>query len=70
MRRLLTPQKPTPSHWVKPLQLPRTSRPSSVNRVLLPMINEAIYTLYEGVGTVESIDTAMKLGAKPSDGAA
>jgi 3-hydroxyacyl-CoA dehydrogenase len=31
--------------------------------VLLPMINEAIYTLYEGVGTVESIDTAMKLGA-------
>ena len=34
-----------------------------VNRVLLPMINEAIYTLYEGVGTVESIDTALKLGA-------
>jgi len=34
-----------------------------VNRVLVPMINEAIYTLYEGVGTVESIDTAMKLGA-------
>ncbi len=34
-----------------------------VNRVLLPMINEAIYTLYEGVGSVESIDTAMKLGA-------
>jgi 3-hydroxybutyryl-CoA dehydrogenase len=34
-----------------------------VNRVLLPMINEAIYTLYEGVGTVESIDLAMKLGA-------
>src|SRR5690606_15236159 len=34
-----------------------------VNRVLLPMINEAIYTLYEGVGTVESIDTAMRLGA-------
>lgn len=34
-----------------------------VNRVLLPMINEAIYTLYEGVGTVEAIDTAMKLGA-------
>ena len=34
-----------------------------VNRVLMPMINEAIYTLYEGVGTVESIDTAMKLGA-------
>ncbi|MEM9966026.1 MAG: 3-hydroxybutyryl-CoA dehydrogenase [Asticcacaulis sp.] len=34
-----------------------------VNRVLIPMINEAIYTLYEGVGTVEAIDTAMKLGA-------
>ncbi len=34
-----------------------------VNRVLVPMINEAIYALYEGVGTVESIDTAMKLGA-------
>ncbi len=34
-----------------------------VNRILLPMINEAIYTLYEGVGTVEAIVTAMKLGA-------
>ncbi len=34
-----------------------------VNRILLPMINEAVYTLYEGVGTVSSIDTAMKLGA-------
>jgi 3-hydroxybutyryl-CoA dehydrogenase len=34
-----------------------------VNRILLPMLNEAVYTLYEGVGTVESIDTAMKLGA-------
>jgi len=34
-----------------------------VNRVLMPMINEAIYTLYEGVGNVESIDTAMRLGA-------
>ncbi len=34
-----------------------------VNRILLPMINEAIYTLYEGVGTVEAIDTALKLGA-------
>src|SRR6478736_6122258 len=33
-----------------------------VNRVLVPMINEAIYTLYEGVGTVDAIDTAMKLG--------
>ncbi|MEI8143835.1 MAG: 3-hydroxybutyryl-CoA dehydrogenase [Alphaproteobacteria bacterium] len=34
-----------------------------VNRILLPMINEAIYTLYEGVGGVEGIDTAMRLGA-------
>lgn len=34
-----------------------------VNRILIPMINEAIYTLYEGVGTVQSIDTSLKLGA-------
>jgi len=34
-----------------------------VNRILLPMINEAIYTLYEGVGSIEAIDTAMRLGA-------
>ena len=34
-----------------------------VNRILLPMINEAVYTLYEGVGTVEAIDKAMRLGA-------
>jgi 3-hydroxybutyryl-CoA dehydrogenase len=34
-----------------------------VNRILMPMINEAVYTLYEGVGNVEAIDTAMKLGA-------
>jgi 3-hydroxybutyryl-CoA dehydrogenase len=34
-----------------------------VNRILMPMINEAIYTLYAGVGSVESIDTALKLGA-------
>ncbi|MBD8555628.1 3-hydroxybutyryl-CoA dehydrogenase [Rhizobium sp. CFBP 8762] len=34
-----------------------------VNRILLPMINEAIYTLYEGVGSVDAIDNAMKLGA-------
>ncbi len=34
-----------------------------VNRILIPMINEAIYTLYEGVGTVEAIDNAMRLGA-------
>lgn len=35
-----------------------------VNRILLPMINEAVYTLYEGVGTVSSIDKAMKLGTR------
>ena len=34
-----------------------------VNRILLPMVNEAVYTLYEGVGSVEAIDIAMKLGA-------
>jgi len=34
-----------------------------VNRILMPMINEAVYTLYEGVGTVKSIDTSLKLGA-------
>ncbi|UWQ17372.1 3-hydroxybutyryl-CoA dehydrogenase [Jannaschia sp. M317] len=34
-----------------------------VNRILMPMINEAVYTLYEGVGTITSIDTSMKLGA-------
>lgn len=35
-----------------------------VNRILLPMVNEAVYTLYEGVGTVTAIDTAMRLGTK------
>jgi 3-hydroxybutyryl-CoA dehydrogenase len=34
-----------------------------VNRILMPMINEAVYTLYEGVGSVDSIDTSLKLGA-------
>ena len=34
-----------------------------VNRILLPMINEAVYTLHEGIGSVKDIDTAMKLGA-------
>ncbi|MCK8485108.1 3-hydroxybutyryl-CoA dehydrogenase [Aliiroseovarius sp. S2029] len=34
-----------------------------VNRILMPMINEAVYTLYEGVGSVQSIDTSLKLGA-------
>jgi electron transfer flavoprotein alpha subunit len=42
---------------------PRAVRAFIVNRILVPMINEAVYTLYEGVGTVESIDTAMRLGA-------
>ncbi len=41
-----------------------------VNRVLVPMINEAIYTLYEGVGSVEAIDKAMRAGRQPSNGAA
>ncbi|MEM1237781.1 MAG: 3-hydroxybutyryl-CoA dehydrogenase [Pseudomonadota bacterium] len=50
-------------------KLGKTSAPSEdfpafiVNRILMPMINEAIYTLYEGVGSVRSIDTSMKLGA-------
>ena len=35
-----------------------------VNRILLPMINEAVYTLYEGVGTVSAIDLALRLGAQ------
>ncbi len=35
-----------------------------VNRILMPMINEAVYTLYEGVGTVEAIDLAMRVGAR------
>ncbi len=35
-----------------------------VNRILMPMINEAVYALYEGIGSVESIDLSMKLGAK------
>ncbi|HAG91050.1 MAG TPA: 3-hydroxybutyryl-CoA dehydrogenase [Bdellovibrionales bacterium] len=34
----------------------------AVNRILMPMINEAVYTLYEGIATVEDIDSAMKLG--------
>jgi 3-hydroxybutyryl-CoA dehydrogenase len=34
-----------------------------VNRILMPMLNEAVYTLYEGVGSVEAIDTSLKLGA-------
>ena len=34
-----------------------------VNRILVPMINEAVYALYEGVGSVSAIDTSMKLGA-------
>ena len=38
------------------------------NRILLPMINEAVYTLYEGVATRESIDGIMKLGMNHPDG--
>ena len=34
----------------------------AVNRILMPMINEAVFTLYEGIASVEDIDTAMKLG--------
>lgn len=51
------------------LRLNKTPTPAEdfpafiVNRILLPMINEAVYTLYEGVGSVGSIDTAMRLGA-------
>ena len=41
-----------------------------VNRILLPMINEAVYTLHEGIGSVEAIDTAMRLGANHPMGAA
>ncbi|MQX37395.1 3-hydroxybutyryl-CoA dehydrogenase [Roseospira navarrensis] len=50
-------------------KLEKTSVPSEdfpafiVNRILMPMINEAVYTLYEGVGSVEAIDNAMRLGA-------
>src|SRR4029453_13954523 len=39
-----------------------------VTRILLPWMNEAVYTLYEGVGTVDAIDTAMRLGAHPPMG--
>ena len=38
------------------------------NRILMPMINEAIYSLYEGVAGIEEIDTIMKIGHGPSDG--
>jgi 3-hydroxybutyryl-CoA dehydrogenase len=40
-----------------------TAKAFIVNRILLPMINEAVYTLHEGIGSVEAIDTAMRLGA-------
>src|ERR1700733_5771001 len=64
------PAQPTPG-TVRDLAVKRgkTAVPAEdfpafiVNRILLPMINEAVYTLYEGVGSVEAIDTAMKLGA-------
>ena len=47
----------------KPITVSQDFPASIVNRILLPMINDAIYTLYEGVGSVDAIDTAMKLGA-------
>jgi 3-hydroxybutyryl-CoA dehydrogenase len=46
------------SAFIQSSGLPRSA--FIVNRILLPMINEAIYTLYEGVGNVEGIDTAMR----------
>jgi 3-hydroxybutyryl-CoA dehydrogenase len=47
----------------KTIRSPRTFPAFIVNRILLPMINEAIYALHEGVGSVDAIDTAMRLGA-------
>lgn len=51
------------SHLGKAIAISEDFPAFIVNRILMPMINEAIYTLYEGVGSVEAIDTAMKLGA-------
>ena len=59
-----------PETWGKHPQAAEDFPAFIVNRILLPMINEAVYTLYEGVGNVESIDTAMRLGGQPSDGTA
>ena len=49
--------------WARPPRSAEDFPAFIVNRILLPMINEAVYTLYEGVGSVEAIDTAMRLGA-------
>ena len=49
--------------WARPPVAAEDFPAFIVNRILLPMINEAVYTLYEGVGNVEAIDTAMRLGA-------
>jgi 3-hydroxybutyryl-CoA dehydrogenase len=51
------------AHWGKTVTVSEDFPAFIVNRILLPMINEAIYTLYEGVGSVDAIDTAMRLGA-------
>ena len=58
------------SSWLKVVQrLGKTSASAEdfpgfiVNRILMPMINEAVYALLEGIGTVESIDSSMRLGA-------
>ena len=51
-----------PRRSARPLSKPMTFQGFISNRILMPMINEAIYTLFEGVGTPEAIDTVMKLG--------
>ena len=59
----MRPRAGSPSAWARSRPWPRISPAFIVNRILMPMVNEAIYALYEGVGTVKAIDTAMKLGA-------
>ena len=55
------PHKFMGMHFMNPVPMMKPA--FIVNRILLPMINEAVYTLYEGVGNVDSIDSSMKLGA-------
>lgn len=68
IRGLLTSEETFKAVWELSLKLGKTPAEANdfpgfiSNRILLPMINEAIYALYEGVGTKESIDTVMKLG--------
>ena len=62
-RRPSRPSGRWPCAWARPPAMAEDFPAFIVNRILLPMINEAVYTLYEGVGSVESIDTAMRLGA-------